>query len=332
MWRAGVLVLLLPPLWNLAATKQQHARNPVPGEFYTVRGGQMHIACSGAGSPAVVIEAAASASWLAWEGVQQQLSDTTRVCTYDRAGHGWSEPRSGPRDAEAIVAELHELLDAAAVQRPLVLAGHSAGGLYVRAYSRKFPHEVAGVALIDASSPGQLDELPGWRESYEKQRAERNGELWKERLAVWSGWERVRGRCRNEPSPARQHLAGQYNALMCRPAYVGGDESEFMDFETTARQAGLLTTFGRVPLLIISRDAESPTDTRETLDIAVDSVWDREQDAMKNLSPLSWRVVAGGAGHAVHHDRLDLVVRQMTTLVGAVRGGPAPPYGRTVKE
>src|SRR5215212_8299660 len=109
-------------------------RNPPPGEFYTVRGRQMHLVCSGTGSPTVIIEVAASASWLGWERVQDQLSRTTRVCTYDRAGHGWSEPRSGPRDAQTIVAELHELLNAAGVQRPLVLAGHSAGGLYVREY------------------------------------------------------------------------------------------------------------------------------------------------------------------------------------------------------
>ena len=133
-----LLLLLTLSLWNLATSKWQHARNPVPGNFYTVEGLQMHIECSGTGSPTVVMEAAASAPWSLWRKVQPELSQITRVCSYDRAGHGWSEPSKGPRDAETIVRELHSLLDKAGVKRPIVLAGHSAGGLYVREYAREF--------------------------------------------------------------------------------------------------------------------------------------------------------------------------------------------------
>src|ERR1700687_6432689 len=121
-----VLLLLALSLWNQAAAKWQHERNRVPGNFYTVEGLQMHIDCSGTGSPSVVVEAAASAPWSLWRKVQPDLSQITRVCSYDRAGHGWSEPRKGPRDAETIVRELHSLLDKAGVKRPIVLAGHSA--------------------------------------------------------------------------------------------------------------------------------------------------------------------------------------------------------------
>src|SRR5258708_7359503 len=91
-----VLFLLIISLWNLAAAKWQHERNPVPGSFYTIEGLQMHIECSGTGSPAVVMEAAASAPWLLWRKVQPELSQMTRVCSYDRAGHTWCNPRQGP--------------------------------------------------------------------------------------------------------------------------------------------------------------------------------------------------------------------------------------------
>jgi pimeloyl-ACP methyl ester carboxylesterase len=128
-----LLLLLTFSLWNLAVARRQHVHNPVPGNFYSVEGRQMHLYCSGTGWPTIVIEAAAGANSLGWQGVQSKLSPLTRICTYDRAGHGWSQPRPGPRDAETIVRELHELLDQAGVQRPLVLTGHSAGGLYIRA-------------------------------------------------------------------------------------------------------------------------------------------------------------------------------------------------------
>jgi len=86
--RAGacLLLVLVLPIWNLGVTKWQHAHNPVPGNFYSVDGRQMHLHCSGAGLPSIVIEAGASADWLGWQGVQPKLSHLTRVCTYDRAG------------------------------------------------------------------------------------------------------------------------------------------------------------------------------------------------------------------------------------------------------
>jgi len=326
-----VLVLALS-LWNLAVTKWQHAHNPVPGSFYAINGRQMHLYCSGTGSPTIVIEAGASADWLGWQGVQPQLSQVTRICTYDRAGHGWSQPRADPRDAEAIARELHALLDEAAVQRPLVLTGHSAGGLYVREYGREFPTEIAGVVLIDSSSPQQIDELPGWRRSYEADKQDMMRGLRWDELRVWSGWERLMGNCRNTPSPELHELAGQYDAEMCRPDYVGGEDSELPYFETTCKQAARLTSFGNVPLLIVSQDPDRRRDGMTANEIAELPVWAQEQEELKMLSPLSWRVIARGSGHAIHHDRLDVVVAGMTRLIGLVRGGPAPTFGSTVIE
>ncbi len=250
-----VLLLLTLSLWNLAAAKWQHKRNPVPGNFYTVDGLQMHIDCSGTGSPAVVMEAAASAPWSLWRKVQPDLSRITQVCSYDRAGHGWSEPRKGPRDAETIVRELHSLLDKTGLKRPFVLAGHSAGGLYVREYAREFPTEVAGVALIDSSSPLQIDELPGFRTAYEEDQQDAKRELWRDRLRVWSGWERLLGRCQVQAKDF-PGWAGQYNAMACRPDSVDTDESELSYFEESSKQARRIISFGSIPLLVITRDPD----------------------------------------------------------------------------
>ncbi|HEY4361708.1 MAG TPA: alpha/beta hydrolase [Bryobacteraceae bacterium] len=321
----AILLLLALPLSNFAIAEWQHAANPVPGAFFSVEGRRMHLYCSGAGSPTILIEAGASADWLGWQAVQSTLSSSTRICTYDRAGHGWSQPRSGPRDAETIVRELHSLLDQAAIPRPLVLAGHSAGGLYVREYAREFPAEIAGVILIDSSSPQQIDELPGWRQSYEADKRDRPARILLQRLRVWSGWDRLTGNCHNEPSPELRNLAAQYDAEMCRPKYVGGEDSELPYFETSCRQAARLTTFGDIPLLVLSRDPSAEHS-------AGNRVWEQEQESLKQLSPISWRIIARTAGHAVHHDRLDVIVAETTRLLSYVRRGPAPPWGTTSTE
>jgi pimeloyl-ACP methyl ester carboxylesterase len=142
-----------------------------------------------------------------------------------------------------------------------VLTGHSAGGLYVREYAREFPAEIAGVVLIDSSSPQQIDELPGWRTSYEADKQDFGRQLHWELLRVCSGWERLVGRCHDTPSKELQHLTAQYDAQMCRPEYVGGEDSEFLYFETTCKQAARLTSFGNVPLLIISQDPDRPSES-----------------------------------------------------------------------
>jgi pimeloyl-ACP methyl ester carboxylesterase len=329
---ACLLLLLALSLWNLAVTKWQHANNPVFGAFYSVEGRQMHLYCSGAGSPTVVIEAGLGSDWLGWQVVQPNLSRVTRVCTYDRSGLGWSEPRSGPRDAETIARQLHALLDVGGVERPMVLTGHSAGGLYVREYARQFPAEIAGLVLVDSSSPRQLDELPGSRASYEADKRNAARELWHDRLVVWSGWERLMDRCRQTPGKGLEHLAGQYDAQACRPTFVDGELGEYMDFETAARQAGRLSSLGNVPLLILSADTNIHDKSMNADAIARLPVWNREQEASKLLSPLSWRVIARGSGHKIYQDRPELVLAQISSLIGYLRGGQAPPFGSTATE
>jgi pimeloyl-ACP methyl ester carboxylesterase len=323
-----VLVLFAPALVNLAMVKWEHARNPVPGAFYEVDGAQMHINCTGAGLPTVVLEHAATASFMLWRRVQPELSQVTRVCSYDRAGHGWSSTREEPRDAKTIVHELHSLLDQADVKRPFIYVGHSAGGLYVREYAKEYPNELSGVALLEASSPEQIDELPGWRKSWEEDTLDRRRTLWKDELRQWSGWDRLLGNCQVTVSEQDKPYAGQYQAMQCRPGYVDADESELPDFDTSSKQAAGLREFGRIPLLIISRDP-SKDSAASPADIATVQAWQQEQEDAKHLSPLSWRIIAKGSGHMVPLDRPDLVVSQLISLVNDVRTGHVPNSGTT---
>jgi pimeloyl-ACP methyl ester carboxylesterase len=329
---ACLVFLLGLSVWNLVVVRWQGAHISVPGSFYSVEGRQMHLYCTGSGAPAVVIEAGLGSDWLGWQVVQPELSKLTRVCTYDRSGLGWSEPRHGPRDAETIARQLHALLNQAGVPRPLVLTGHSAGGFYVREYAREFPAEVAGVVLVDSTSPQQIDELPGFRASYEADRRDATRELWSDRLRVWSGWERLIGQCHETPGKGLDGLADLYAAKTCRPEYVDGELGEYMDFETAGKQAARLTSFGNKPLLILSKDPHWRKSATAPNAAAELPVWDREQEGLKSLSPLSWRVIARNSGHKIYQDRPDVVVSEMSRLIDYVRGGRTPPFGTTTTE
>ena len=115
----------------------------------------MRIDCSGSGSPTLVLDAGLGNDGLIWGGVQPVLAKTTRVCSYDRAGFGWSDALPPPRDADHIAAELHGLLIAAKVNGPIVLMGHSIAGIYIRDYATRYPEKLAGLIFVDGSTPLQ---------------------------------------------------------------------------------------------------------------------------------------------------------------------------------
>jgi pimeloyl-ACP methyl ester carboxylesterase len=317
-------------IWNLALVHWQQAHINLPGALYSVEGRQMHLYCAGAGSPTVVIETGVGSTSLGWYLVQERLSSLTRVCTYDRSGLGWSEPRDGPQDSETIARRLHILLNDAGVPRPLLLVGHSGGGLYIREYTREFPDEVAGLVFVDSSSPRQMDELPGFRAGYEDDMRHATRDLWIDRMRVWSGWERLMGRCKGRPDKGFENYADLYDAKECRPEYVDADFPGYRDFEAAAEQAGRLTSVGNKPVLVLSKDSHrSGMDERAAAEAPF---WDREQEELKSLSPQSWRIIARSSGHTIFKERADLVVAQLTLLINYLRGGTAPPFGMTTTQ
>jgi pimeloyl-ACP methyl ester carboxylesterase len=151
-WLGIVLVtlIILGVAYQTIATEIDNRNFSPRGQLYTVNGHQMHLYCAGESSPTIILDAGAVALW-AW--IQPTVAQSTRVCAYDRAGYGWSEPGAEPRDAQHIAAELHALLNAAGIEPPYVMAGHSFGGVYVRVYNAQYPGEVEGMVLVDATHP-----------------------------------------------------------------------------------------------------------------------------------------------------------------------------------
>src|SRR5690242_6994791 len=127
-------------------------RYPAPGQLVDVGGYRLHIQCVGTGSPTVVLDAGLGGSSLDWNLVQPQLGSSTRVCAYDRAGMGWSDPGPQPRTPRQIADELHTLLTNAGIAGPYVLVGHSLAGKNLRLFAQQHPDQVAGMVLVDARS------------------------------------------------------------------------------------------------------------------------------------------------------------------------------------
>jgi pimeloyl-ACP methyl ester carboxylesterase len=126
---------------------------PPPGKLIDLGGWRLHLNCTGesrASNPTVILEAGAGDFSVDWSLVQPGVAGVARVCSYDRAGAGWSDLGPRPRTFRQQVWELHTLLTKAGERPPYVLVGHSRGGWLVRIYQSTYPAEVAGMVLVEA--------------------------------------------------------------------------------------------------------------------------------------------------------------------------------------
>ena len=274
-------------IFNAVATRHFFVGHPVPGKFYAVDGYRMHLYCTGQGSPTVILDAGLGFDSLIWANIQPELSKATRVCSYDRAGFGWSDPRPDPRDADHIVAELHGLLSAAAIAGPIVLIGHSIAGLYIRDYAARYPANVAGLVFVDASTPLQDDRFPA-----ELTKEASWFELFKLKWISVLGIPRLMGQCTN--GQGISGLAGQMVAEdQCRCSLVAAVEEESDAFRQSGNETIHTGPFGDLPILIFSQDPDLPAPELSAKTAKqVSMIWNEMQEDLKRLSTHSRRIIA----------------------------------------
>ena len=133
-----------------------------PGQLVDVGGHRLHLRCTGSGTPTVLLEAGLGETGAYWEWISPAVARDTKVCVYDRAGRGWSDPVALPQDGVAVATDLHLLLDRAHVPGPFVLVGHSSGAQYVRIFAGRYPEQVAGMVLLDGQPAEAFEGLPSY--------------------------------------------------------------------------------------------------------------------------------------------------------------------------
>ena len=331
---AGILVLLVCALvgmtWaNGARAKEElAAKYPPPGRMVDLGGYQLHIHCQGQGSPTVVIEAGAGDSCLSWEQVRPEVAKLTRVCTYDRAGLGWSERSPKSRTARNIVAELHSLLANAGIEGPYVLVGHSIGGLYARLYDHQYPAEVVGLVLVDASHEEQNLRFPEVHRQAEDdflQQIVSGARLAK----LMNSLGLLALSPDSYPSeylpPFPEATLETYKAVILSDTrYFETVAEEYTSIEESLAQvrAAQPTTLGDMPLVVLTRglspDPNLPGLSDEDAQQA-EAVWNELQTEMVALSSNGKQVIAEESGHLVQVDQPELVIDAIGDVVEAAR-------------
>lgn len=282
--------------------------NPMTGTMVDVDGHKMHIDCIGEGTPTVILDAGLGDTYLSWRKVQPEIGKFTRVCSYDRAGLGYSQSLSGPRTSKAIADQLHALLQAAGIKPPYVLVGHSMGGYNVRLYASAYPTDVVGMVLVDASHPDQDKRLPP--EIQNMQGSWEREALFVE-FSMPFGVPRLMGLCEENPA---------LRAAECDWRNARENLEEMKAFKDSAAETAATGSLGNIPLIVLSHDPEKPSsELAPDLAKPTNEAWEKMQEELAHLSTRGTQMIAKNSAHYIQLDRPDVVIDAVRTVVQQVR-------------
>jgi pimeloyl-ACP methyl ester carboxylesterase len=273
-----------------------------------VGGYQLHIQCTGTGSPTVVLDAGLTGMSLDWYLVQAEIAKTSRVCSYDRAGMGWSDPGPQPRTPSRIAGELHTLLTNAGIPGPYVLVGHSLAGKNVRMFAIQHPDKVAGMVLVDARGESMDANIsPADRAAFEQEIADsatQYGVLRRLGLVRLIGADQW-------GAPAMPREIRTEGALF-RTGQRGLETSaaEALERATDDAQLRGASSLGDRPLIVLASEVNM-----ETL-----PGWPEAQRQQAELSTKGRLAVVAGSGHYIQWDNPAVVIDAVRQVVTEARG------------
>ena len=312
-----VIALLIGALYQVFSEVSDRHKHPPQGELVDVGGFRLHLSCLGKGSPTVVMDAGGGAPSITWGLVPSQIAKFTRVCTYDRAGFGWSDPNlKRPRTSQQSVEELHLLLTKADIKPPYVLVGHSLGGVNMRLYASQYSEDVVGLVLVDSSHENQVTPEMSKRVRIQSwlylilRIASRFGIVrFVGQMNLLSILEDVKQEIKKYPL-AVQSLFDTFKSFCYRPRYWAAASSELANIERSLKDIRAVSSLGNLPLIVLSQGSKDPEVSDERV-----QRWASLQLDLTKLSSNSQRIVAEDSGHLIQLDQPELVVDAVQQIV-----------------
>ena len=282
-------------LYQSLATRRDLAAAAAPGRLVDIGGHRLHIWCTGTGTPPVILENGLGGSSTGWGFVQPEVAKFTQVCSYDRAGMGYSDTGQSPRTARRIADELATLANRSGISGPLILVGASSGGFSARVFASEYGDRVAGLVLVDASHEDQEHTIP--------------------RLAPFAPFLAYVGVFRlldvsfgQDPDSLAPSVRQFARATRFRAAGYEAAANEILHIRESAAEVRDTRRELTIPVVVI-------TGAR-----GADETWRKLQRDQAALSRRGCQIIAEGSGHVVQHDRPDVVVQAIRAIVDGTRG------------
>lgn len=301
---------------------------PPPGTLVDIGGRRIQLDCRGTGSPTVVLESGLDTfGSLAWSTVHDSLALGARTCAYSRAGIMWSDASPGPVTAKGVADDLHAALATAGESPPFVMVGHSLGGPYIMTYTRYYGDDVAGLVMVDASHPEQMQRMA----SLAPAAANPESVLGPIKVAValsWAGVARLAA-SRSSAMPNQGEADARAVAAYVSHSLAGALE-EMTALRSIFNDAGAARQLGDRPLFVLTAMKPMTDAERATLGLTAEkagefkALWKTMHDEEASWSTRSQHRVLEDAGHYIQFDRPDAVIAAVRSIVDSVRVVPKP--------
>ena len=324
----AMVIVLIGWVWIFGARAKVAlaAKYPAPGKLVDVGGHRLHINCQGQGGPTVVMESGNGDFSLSWARVQGEVARFTRVCTYDRAGLGWSDRSPQPRTAHNLVADLRALLERSGVEPPYVLVGHSLGGVLIRLYAHEYPDQVVGMVLVDAAHEEEFLRAPeAVKRLQPKSVKMMNGVLRLMQAMIATGLFALIPRLypRQALSMVPPEARETYRGLLSSDAKsVATIREEYATYEDhfAAVSAAHITSLGDIPLIVLSHgQLEQIPGLSAEVSREFNETFQQMQDELTAQSARGKRIIAEKSGHYIHIDQPELVIDSIREVVDMAR-------------
>ncbi|TRU53157.1 MAG: alpha/beta hydrolase [Microcystis aeruginosa Ma_QC_Ca_00000000_S207] len=316
-----LLSVVLGIIYQAIGTERDKTKYLPPGKLVEVKGRQFHLYCTGEGSPTVVMDYGIGGLSPVWSLVQPEVAKFTRVCSYDRAGYGWSESSPAPRTSQQMVEELHALLHEAGIEGPYVLVGHSLGGLNARLFASQYPEEVVGLVLVDAVPAEIYSRLAtAWPEAMSGLRKKFTSLVWIARLGLLRLSIQLKGAAaapdfiQKLPLEVQPKILSQFLPKTFTTAIA---ENQLM--ENSAEQVRQAEFIKNLPLVVLSHGVNMFVDLSIKEPDQAESIWQELQKSMANLSSDSTFQIVKSSGHDIHIYQPQLVVDAIHQVVEKFR-------------
>jgi pimeloyl-ACP methyl ester carboxylesterase len=304
-----VLAALAGTTYQWLATRKDLAATPPPGHLVDIGGYRLHLWCTGDGAPAVILDTGLGGTSAGWGFVQPDVARFTRVCSYDRAGMGYSDPGPSPRTARRIATELGELLARSGIAGPVVLVGASIAGFDVRVFASDHPERAAGLVLVDASHEDQEHQIPRLARFVP--------------LLSTIGVFRLLGVSFGGPTESLPPSVQQFaRATKFRTSGYQAAADEIRHILESASEVRTSRRKLKIPVVVVTGER------------GADANWRQLQRDQASLSARGCLIVAQNSGHVVSIDQPEVVVHAIRAIVETARGhdvplcGPVPARGR----
>ncbi|HXY23162.1 MAG TPA: alpha/beta hydrolase [Candidatus Acidoferrum sp.] len=313
--------------WHDARRFPQEGRSVALGSDFP--GVSLNLNCSGAGSPSVILDSGLGVPAVGWDFVQPEVAKFTRVCSYDRAGYGWSTAGPMPRTSSEIARELHALLTASGEKGPYVLVAHSFGGFNVRVYTGKYPADVAGLVFVDTSHEDQIQRMPPTLQQMMKN-AEKDLETQKKlaRLFIFLGIARLTANDEGMTKMSKQ-FRDEVKYLQLEAKFVDASVAEMQSFPESAEEVRASGNLGDRPLVVLTAGKQADLKdlpkgvSQQELD-EFGKTWREDlQVRLAHLSTRGKQIVVPDSTHMIPLERPDTVVAAVREVCDEVRSQAA---------